>query len=79
MKILGVTCLMMALLLSFSLYLDILQGFDLRTSLKNAYNPFVVMEKPELAVLFLFIFLLFADPIIVLVQKKKEKTNKTKT
>ncbi|KMY48839.1 hypothetical protein AC625_04350 [Peribacillus loiseleuriae] len=79
MKILGVTCLMLALLFSFSLYLDILQGFDFRTSLKNAYNPFVVMETPELVVLFLFVFILFADTIIAFVQKKKGKTNKTKT
>lgn len=70
---------MMAILFSITLYLDVLQGFNLRNSFKNAYNPFVVMETPELVVLFLFIFLLFVDVIIAFVQKKKEKTNKTKT
>lgn len=70
---------MMALLLSLTLYLDILQGFNFRTSLMNVYNPFVVMETPELVVLFLLILLLFVDAIIPFVQKKNEKTKKTKT
>lgn len=78
MKIFGIAILMMILLMGFSLGLDLLLGFELRTSLDKALNPFLVMEAAELAVLYLFIFLFIIETFLPYYQKRKKKTKKTK-
>ncbi|MFC3884486.1 hypothetical protein ACFOU2_13620 [Bacillus songklensis] len=78
MKIFGITILTMGLLMGFSLSMDILLGFDIITSLKNAFNPFLVMEAAEMCVLFFFIFLLVIESILLFFQKRKEEANKQK-
>lgn len=58
--------------------MDILLGFDLNTSLRNAFNPFLVMETAELAVLFLFISSLVIESARSFYQARQIKTNKQK-
>ncbi|WP_338449732.1 hypothetical protein R4Z09_26880 [Niallia oryzisoli] len=71
MKILGICILIMIPLIAFSLTIDILQGFDLATSIRNALSPFNVMEAPEQAVLFFFLFLLAIQFIQSFIKKRK--------
>jgi hypothetical protein len=75
MKILGISILMAGFLMTFSLLLDLLQGFDVRTSLYNALSPFRVMESPEFFVLFFFLFLLVAKWGLAFYKNKHKKMN----
>ena len=71
MKILGIFILVLGLLVVISLGMDILLGFDLNTSLKNAFNPFLVMEVPEFIILLFFLYFLVAPPVRSFFRKKK--------
>jgi len=75
MKILGISILMMGILMGFSLGIDLLLGFEIRTSLKSAFNPFRVMEVPELIVIFLLVFSLVIESLRSFYQKRNVKTN----
>ncbi|PFI85679.1 hypothetical protein COI84_28680 [Priestia megaterium] len=56
----------------FSLGIDMLQGFDVSQALYNAVSPFQVMEVAELFVLFLLIFLFFAETAYLFIKKRKQ-------
>ena len=73
MKLLAVFIILAGPLIIFSLSLDLLQGDDVHTSIRNAFSPFQVMETPELMVLLLFILLLAADFIKTFYQKRQPK------
>lgn len=70
MKILGITILIFVLLTSFSVGMDVLLGFDLKTSIKNAVNPFLVMEVAEIAI-FCFLLMIWAFRLTRSFYKKK--------
>ncbi|MFP7298920.1 hypothetical protein [Neobacillus niacini] len=55
MKIIMITLLMLATLISCSFGIDLLLGFEMKTAMRNAVSPFRVMEIPEY---FAFIFLI---------------------
>jgi branched-subunit amino acid ABC-type transport system permease component len=78
MKILGISILLLGLLAGFSLGIDILLGSDLKTSLKNALNPFRVMDPAELVIFILLLLFLVADPVRSFFRKKKQETTKDK-
>ncbi len=48
---------MLGLLSGFSIGIDRPLGFDLKTSLKNAANPFLVMEVTEIIIFYLLIII----------------------
>jgi hypothetical protein len=73
MKMIGIAFLMWGLLMGFSLGIDILLGFDIKTSLRNAFSHFLVMEIAELFVLFLFLFILVINPVVSFIQKRKQQ------
>lgn len=72
MKLSAVFILLAGSLTLFSLSLDLLQGDDYRTSIRNAFSPFQVMETPELFVLLLFILLLAVDFIKSFYRKRQQ-------
>ncbi|MFB5284460.1 hypothetical protein [Peribacillus sp. Hz7] len=75
MKILGISILMMGMLMGFSLGIDLLLGFEIRTSLKSAFNPFRVMEVPEFIIIFSLVFSLVIESLRSFYQKRNVKTN----
>ncbi|MFJ8257835.1 hypothetical protein ACIQ4Z_11245 [Peribacillus asahii] len=75
MKILGISILIMGVLMGFSLSIDLFLGFEMRTSLKNAFNPFRVMEAAEFVVIFLLVFSLVIESMRSFYQKRNVKTN----
>ncbi|MFJ8267070.1 hypothetical protein [Peribacillus asahii] len=75
MKILGISILIMGSLMGFSLSIDLLLGFEMRTSLKNAFNPFRVMKAAEFVVIFLLVFSLMIESVRSFYQKRNVKTN----
>jgi branched-subunit amino acid ABC-type transport system permease component len=78
MKILGISILLLVFLTGFSLGLDILSGLDLTTSIKNALNPFLVIEVAEFFLFFLLIIYLVVVPLRSFFRKKKQGTTKDK-
>jgi cytochrome bd-type quinol oxidase subunit 2 len=72
MKIIGISLLMMACLMGFSLGIDMLQGFDVSQAFYNALSPFRVMELAELFVLFSLIFLFFVESLYLFMKKKNQ-------
>ncbi|RBN37854.1 hypothetical protein DMN50_28365 [Priestia megaterium] len=72
MKIIGISLLMMGCLMGFSLGIDMLQGFDVSQALYNAVSPFQVMEVAELFVLFLLLFLFFAESAYLFIKKRNQ-------
>ena len=72
MKIMGIALLMMGCLMSFSLSLDILQGFDVSEALYNAVSPFQVMEITEVFVLFFLLSIFLLETAYVLIKKRNE-------
>lgn len=72
MKILVISILMLVLLSCFSIGMDILLGFDLKTSFKNAINPFLVMKVTEI-IIFYFLILIWAFGSIRLFLIKRSK------
>jgi hypothetical protein len=73
MKNISIAILMMGILTVFSLGLDILQGFDKNTAIRNALSPFRVMEKPEIFSFSFLILLLIINPIVNSYKKRKDK------
>ncbi|TDL71048.1 hypothetical protein E2R56_18645 [Rhodococcus qingshengii] len=55
MKIICISIVMLGTLISCSLGIDLLLGFEMKTAWRNALSPFRVMEIPEY---FVFIFLI---------------------
>ena len=78
LKIIGISLLIMAILLSFSLGLDILQGFEFHSVIQNTINPFRVMEWAELSVLIAFLFAFIIESFLFTYRKKKSKNQSTK-
>lgn len=78
MKVIGISILMMVLLAGISLSMDILLGFDVNTSVKNALNPFFVMETAELSIFVLYLFFVTLGPILSFYRKRKEEAAKDK-
>lgn len=71
MKAIGIALSSLLLLMAFSFWLDVLVGkVTVNTSLKTTFNPFHVMETPEL---FIFLFLL-----VFVIGKTVYKKKKTK-
>jgi len=66
MKIIGISLLMMGCLMSFSLSIDIFQGFDVSQALYNTVSLFRVIEFAELFVLFFSLFLFLLNLSILL-------------
>ncbi|WP_158736335.1 hypothetical protein [Alteribacillus sp. YIM 98480] len=75
MKIVGISLFMLGLLMSLVIGLDLVIGIDIKAALKNAFNPFRVMEPVELFVLSFFVVMFFAEAFIMWISKKKN-TNK---
>jgi uncharacterized membrane protein len=71
MKILGISILILVFLAGLSLGIDILSGFDLNTSLKNAVMPFLIMEVAEIVIFFLLLIYMGAGPLRSYFRKKK--------
>ncbi|MDQ0857753.1 hypothetical protein [Bacillus sp. V2I10] len=78
MKMIAIPIVMMMMLTGISFGIDILQGFELRTSLFNAVNPFLVMETPELAVFIFFLFCFVMDAFLTFYRKRKNVTKNAK-
>ncbi|WP_099353221.1 hypothetical protein [Fredinandcohnia onubensis] len=77
MKIIGITLLMMVCLMSFSFWLDYLQGFELQTAFRNATSPFRVMDPAETIVFLTFILTVLIE-IFVYSYKKRKAQAKTR-
>ncbi len=77
MKILGISLLMMACLIGFSLSIDIIQGSGFSQALYKAINPFRVMEVSELFVLFFLLSLFVAESLYLYIKKKSKATNQS--
>ncbi|MFJ8246087.1 hypothetical protein [Peribacillus asahii] len=75
MKILGISILIMGVLMGFSLSIDLFLGFEMRTSLKNAFNPFRVMKTAEFVVIFLLVFSLVIESVRSFYRNRNAKTN----
>ncbi|MET1031029.1 hypothetical protein [Domibacillus tundrae] len=78
MKVIGISILMIVLLAGVSLSIDILLGFDVNTSVKNALNPFLVMKKAEVSIFLLFLLFLVVGSIRSFFRKRKEEAAKDK-
>ncbi|WP_224773264.1 MULTISPECIES: hypothetical protein [Bacillaceae] len=78
MKMIAIPIVMMLMLTGISFGIDILQGFELRTSLLNAVNPFLVMETPELAVFIFFLFCFIIDAFVSFYKKRKNEHKNAK-
>ncbi|MFJ8235487.1 hypothetical protein ACIQ34_07015 [Ureibacillus sp. NPDC094379] len=74
MKILGISILMLVLLSGFTIGMDGLLGFDLKTSFKNAVNPFLVMEVAEIVIFYLLIIIwvLYSTRLFLIKRSKKQ-------
>ncbi|MFY3792322.1 hypothetical protein ACOQFO_11670 [Ureibacillus sp. MALMAid1270] len=73
LKIFGISILMSGLLIGFSIGMDILLGFDLKTSFKNATNPFLVMETTEIVIFYFLIIIWAACSIRLFLIKRSKK------
>ncbi|MCM3670639.1 hypothetical protein M3181_16875 [Mesobacillus maritimus] len=77
MKIFWVSMLIFLSLIMLSFGIDLLMGFELNMSIRNAISPFRVMEPVEFAVLIMLILLYFARAGYKFLQNKKQnKPNK---
>lgn len=72
MKIWGITLLILVFLIGLSLGIDLLMGFELRTSLKNAVSPLTVMEPVEYAIFLSLIFIYIGKSMFEYFQTKKQ-------
>ncbi len=73
MKIIGITLLMMGCLMSFSFWLDYLQGFELQTAFRNATSPFRVMDPAETIVLLSLLLTVLIEIFVYSYKKRKGK------
>ncbi|WP_091270638.1 hypothetical protein [Alteribacillus persepolensis] len=76
MKILMVTIVLMVLLSGLSLSLDVIIGLDKLEAVKNALNPFRVMETVEMFILAFLVLLIFVDALVFWYNKHKKGTSK---
>ena len=76
MKILGISILIFVCLILFSLGIDMLTGFDVPTSIKDTFNPFLVVEIKEVVLFFLFIIYMICIFALAIYRKKKQGTTK---
>lgn len=70
MDVFGISVLIFLLLIGLSLSLDFLVGLNLKTSVINTFNPFFVMEVPELMI---FFFLMIAPVVYFFVKKIRKR------
>ncbi|TDL32736.1 hypothetical protein E2R51_08660 [Jeotgalibacillus sp. S-D1] len=66
MDVLGISVLILLLLIGLSLVLDLMVGLHFRTSVIHVFNPFLVMEVPELII---FFFLMIAPFVYWFIKK----------
>lgn len=71
MKILGISLFMFILLAGISTAIDLLKGFEL--PIIRSLNPLYVMEIPELAIMYVLLLFLFADPVFSFIQKRRNR------
>lgn len=65
---------MFLLLSGISIGMDSLLGFDLKTSFKNAVNPFLVMEVTEIIIFyFLIIIWVYCSIRLLLIKRSKKQ------
>lgn len=65
---------MFLLLSGISIGMDSLLGFDLKTSFKNAVNPFLVMEVTEIIIFyFLIIIWIYCSIRLFLIKRSKKQ------
>ncbi|BDG47122.1 MULTISPECIES: hypothetical protein [Parageobacillus] len=73
MKLLGISLFIGSALIIIAIGMDILIGLTLRQSAQNVFNPFRVMEAPEMFILFLFLLLWVVDLLAALFFQKQKK------
>ncbi|OLN21436.1 hypothetical protein BTO30_15075 [Domibacillus antri] len=73
MKNLGIALLLWTALVLFSLSVDVFLGFGFTTSLRNAFNPFLVMDIAEMVIFAVFIFFLVVVPLVSFFRKKMKE------
>ncbi|MBY0095974.1 hypothetical protein [Mesobacillus maritimus] len=73
MKIWGSTLLILVFLIGLSFGIDLLIGFDLRTSLRNAFTPLAVMEPVEFVIFFSLIIIYIGKSMFEYILMKKQK------
>jgi hypothetical protein len=74
MKVLGISLFIGSILIGVALEMDMLMGFTLQQSIHNVFDPFRVMEVPEMFILFLFLLLWMIDVLAALFLQKQKKT-----
>ncbi|WP_041468418.1 hypothetical protein [Geobacillus sp. C56-T3] len=72
MKIIFASFTFLLLLVTTAVGMDRLMGLTLYQSLHNVFNPFRVMETPELFILFLFLLLWVIDLLTVWIWRRKK-------
>jgi hypothetical protein len=70
MKIIIITLVMLAILISCSFGIDLLLGFEMKTAWRNAVSPFRVMEIPEYFVFMFLIAIYLLKKLFNLVKKR---------
>jgi hypothetical protein len=73
MKIWGITLLILVFQIGLSFGIDLLMGFELITSLRNAVSPLAVMEPVEYVIFLSLIFLYIVKTMFEYFQTKKQK------
>jgi len=73
MKIWGSTLLILVFLIGLSFGIDLLMGFELITSLRNAISPLAVMEPVEYVIFLSLIFIYIGKSLFEYIQAKKQK------
>lgn len=70
MKIIIITLVMLATLISCAFGIDLMLGFEMKTAWRNAISPFRVMEVPEYFVFILLIAIYLIKKLYSLVNKR---------
>lgn len=70
MKIIIITLVMLATLISCAFGIDLMLGFEMSTAWRNAISPFRVMEVPEYYVFVFLIAIYFIKKLYSLVNKR---------
>lgn len=73
MKVLGISLFIGSILIGLAIEMDMLMGFTLRQSMHNVFNPFRVMETPEMFILFFILLLWVLDVLAALFFQKQKK------
>ncbi|WP_404332909.1 hypothetical protein [Mesobacillus maritimus] len=72
MKIWGSTLLILVFLIGLSFGIDLLMGFELITSLRNAVSPLAVMEPVEYVIFLSLIFIYIGKTMYEYYQTQKQ-------